>query len=137
MRDFPNARARTLAAARPESRQRRHFLTALFFGALTLMVAGLTLPAFADSLDAAKARGEVGEKRNGYVGIVVSAPSADIVRMVDDINLRRRDAYRSIAEKTAGSTLAAVEQLAGAKLIGNAASGTYVEDASGNWVRKP
>lgn len=137
MRDFPNARARTLAAARPESRQRRRFLTVLFFGALTLMVAGLTLPASADGLDAAKARGEVGEKRNGYVGIVVSAPSADIVRMVDDINLRRRDAYRSIAEKTAGSTLAAVEQLAGAKLIGNAASGTYVEDTSGNWVRKP
>jgi|GEM_PF-716824 len=117
---------------------RRTFLSMILFSAALLFAAALYVtPALADSLDAAKARGDVGEKRNGYVGIVISGPSGDLVRLVDDVNLRRRDAYRALAQKTQGATLAAVEQMAGAKLIQNAASGTYVEDGSGKWVRKP
>lgn len=131
-------KTRITRAKTAEDTSRRNFISMVLFGAALLFAAALYVtPALADSLDAAKARGDVGEKRNGYVGIVISGPSGDLVRLVDDVNLRRRDAYRALAQKTQGATLAAVEQMAGAKLIQNAASGTYVEDGSGNWVRKP
>lgn len=117
---------------------RRNFMLSFLFGTALLLAGALFIsPALANSLDEAKARGDVGEKRNGYVGIVVSGPPAELVRLVNDVNLRRRDAYRNVAQNTPGATLAAVEQMAGAKLIQNAASGTFVEDGSGNWVRKP
>lgn len=91
--------------------------------------------AYADALDNAKAAGIVGEKRDGYLGIV-SAADAATQRLVQDINLKRRDRYREIAQSTPGSTLADVEALAGAKIIGQTPAGQYVQSASGAWVRK-
>ncbi|MEP2827386.1 YdbL family protein [Parvibaculum sp.] len=92
---------------------------------------------FAADLDSAKAQGLVGEKLNGYVGLVTAAPSPDLKKMVDDINLRRRASYQAIADKTAGATLNAVEKLAAEKLISKTPSGQYVEKNPGQWVKKP
>lgn len=92
--------------------------------------------AMADALDDAKAAGLVGEKRDGYLGVVSPSAGVDVQRLVQDINLRRRDSYREIAEATPGSTLADVQVLAGAKLISITPAGQYVQDASGAWVRK-
>lgn len=86
------------------------------------------------SLQQAQAQGLVGERLDGYVGIVQSAPG--IAQLVDEVNLQRRQLYRDIARKN-NIPLNTVERLAADKAISRAASGEYVQDASGNWVRKP
>jgi len=92
--------------------------------------------AFADALDDAKAAGVVGEKRDGYLGVVSAGADASVQRLVQDINLKRRDRYREIAQATPGSTLSDVETLAGVKIISQTPAGQYVQSASGAWVRK-
>ncbi len=109
-------------------------LAASLFLALSLFV--MAPAALADGLDDAKVAGLVGEKPDGYLGVVSASAGADIQRLVQDINLRRRDSYRAIAESTPGTTLADVEVLAGAKLISKTPSGQYVQNAAGAWVRK-
>ncbi|MEQ9143556.1 MAG: YdbL family protein [Parvibaculaceae bacterium] len=118
---------------------RKLFATLTRFAASFAVVLSLALvapPASADPLDDAKAAGLVGERLDGYLGIVRPSAGADVQRLVQDINLRRRDSYRAIAEQTAGSTLSDVEILAGAKLIARTPAGQYVQNAAGEWVRK-
>ncbi len=104
--------------------------------ALVFML-GLTSAAFAMDLDSAKAQGLIGEQQNGYIGLVTTSPSTDLQRLVDDINARRRDAYKTVAAQTPGAKLNDVEKLAAAKLITRTSSGQMVQDASGKWVKKP
>jgi uncharacterized protein len=92
--------------------------------------------AFADALDDAKAAGIVGEKRDGYLGVVSGGADATVQRLVQDINLKRRDRYREIAQATPGSTLSDVEALAGSKIISQTPAGQYVQSPSGAWVQK-
>ncbi len=103
---------------------------------LALSVTLFSPAAFADALDDAKAAGIVGEKLDGYLGVVSAAADAATQRLVQDINLKRRDRYREIAQSTPGSTLADVEALAGAKIIGQTPKGQYVQNGAGEWVRK-
>lgn len=101
-----------------------------------LALIGATLaiaPAQAQSLDAARAQGLVGEQPNGYLGVVTPAPG--IEALVTSINAQRRAAYEGIARDN-GVPLAAVEQQAGQNLIDRAAPGTFIMDPSGAWVRK-
>ncbi|MEQ8281353.1 MAG: YdbL family protein [Parvibaculum sp.] len=107
--------------------------------AMLALLAGLAFaaPAFAIDLDSAKAQGLVGERQNGYVGIVTSSPTPELRQLVDDINLRRRASYQEIAARTSGASLNAVEKLAAEKLIAKTPSGQYVESASGMFVKKP
>jgi len=86
------------------------------------------------SLQDAQARGLVGEKLDGYVGVVQNAPG--VAQLVNDVNLQRRQLYRDIARKN-NIPLDTVERLAADKAINRAGSGEYVQDATGNWVRKP
>jgi uncharacterized protein YdbL (DUF1318 family) len=116
------------------SMTKRSFLSVPF---LALFFALFAVPAFAIDLDSAKAQGLVGEKLNGYIGIVTSSPTPEVKAMVDDINLRRRASYQQIANKTPGANLNAVEKLAAEKLIAKTPSGQYVEQAPGQWVKKP
>jgi uncharacterized protein YdbL (DUF1318 family) len=103
--------------------------------AILLVCLGLlAAPAAAQSLDAAKAGGQVGELPNGYLAPVGNQPP-DIQRLVDEINLRRREQYREIAAKN-NTSLAAVEKVVGEKLQARAAPGEYIADASGNWRKK-
>ncbi len=48
--------------------------------AMLALLAGLAFaaPAFAIDLDSAKAQGLVGERQNGYVGIVTSSPTPEL-----------------------------------------------------------
>ncbi|MEQ9642912.1 MAG: YdbL family protein [Alphaproteobacteria bacterium] len=102
--------------------------------ALLLGLMLFALPAAAQSLDAAKAAGQIGELPNGYLAAVGSQPAA-IQRLVDDINLKRREQYRQIAQKN-GTSLAAVEKVVGEKLQSRAKSGEFIADAGGNWRKK-
>ncbi len=92
-------------------------------------------PALALDVDSAKASGLVGERPDGYLGIVVADPSAEVKAMVDDVNGKRRAAYAEIARKN-GTKVEAVAALAGAKLVDRTPPGQWVTDASGRWLKK-
>ncbi|MAP96587.1 MAG: hypothetical protein CMK07_16750 [Ponticaulis sp.] len=112
--------------------------------AITALVAGIMLlmtpligPALAGDpiIDAAKVEGLVGEKIDGYLGIVGSAdPSVE--RKVDEINAKRRSVYASLAEKE-GQPLSVVARLTGEKLVAGEPSGRVVFDDTGSWITKP
>lgn len=93
------------------------------------------LPAAAGPLDGPKGAGQVGEQADGYAGLVTSSVPAAVRRMVEEINLKRREQYRAIAKKN-GTSLKAVEQVFGERLVGRAAPGEYIRQADGRWVRK-
>ncbi len=107
----------------------KKILSALVLGALLTLGAG----AHAQTLEQAKSSGWVGERANGYLGVVQDAPG--VRKLVDSINLQRRQQYRDIARRNATS-LDAVEAIVGQKLIERAEPGEYVENPAGGWVRK-
>ena len=112
---------------------RRMVVAALvLFSALTL--AAVT-PAAAMSLGEAKAAGLVGERPDGYLGIVASDASAEVRSLVDGINAKRRNEYRRIAQRR-GITLSQAEVVIGEQLIRRAAPGEYVMTPAGRWQRK-
>ena len=85
-------------------------------------------------IDAAIAAGEVGERIDGYLGVVGTADAAT-VRKVQDINNRRRAVYEQTA-KDNNTTVQIVAQLAGEKQIAKLEAGQFYMDASGVWQRK-
>jgi uncharacterized protein len=88
-------------------------------------------------IDAAIEAGEVGERIDGYLGVIDPA-NADpgLVRKVQDINNRRRAVYEDIARET-GTTVQVVGQLAGEKQIEEKIEdGEFFMIESGEWQRK-
>jgi uncharacterized protein YdbL (DUF1318 family) len=108
---------------------------ALLLAAVLLLAAPAFTPAFAQSLDQAKAAGQIGEQSDGYLGVADPSASAAVRQMMNDINLKRREEYRGIASKN-GTNLQAVEALSGKKLVERAAAGQSVRLPDGRWVRK-
>ena len=85
----PNQSARTFA---------RNAAFALVAGATAL--GGIAAPAFAQrdpAYASARASGEVGEKMDGYIGIV-GAETPALRRIVNDINIKRRAVYSEKAQ---------------------------------------
>jgi uncharacterized protein len=103
-------------------------------GAVLLMLCA-ALPAAAQSLDEAKAAGQVGERIDGYVGVVDASTPGDVRAMVDQVNAERRQKYAEIAAER-GTSVEAVAQIAGQKLIERAPGGQYVLGADGQWRQK-
>jgi len=101
------------------------------------LVAGLATPTSASGVDLERAKGmaAVGERIDGYVGVVIAQSSAPIEALVKRINTRRREAYELVAQKN-GTTVGAVEVIAGERLIARASRGEWVTDADGVWRRK-
>ena len=93
---------------------------------------GMSLPAIALDLDAAKREGLVGETSSGYLAAVKS--SAEVDALVADINSQRKAQYQMIAEKN-GISLQAVEARAGLKAIEKTPAGEYVNTGAG-WQKK-
>jgi uncharacterized protein YdbL (DUF1318 family) len=111
----------------------RTLLSGLGF-AIVLAVA-LAAQAGSVELEDAKSEGLVGERADGFVGIVVAKPSPEIAALVEAVNAKRRAAYQEIARRN-GTALDAVASLAGAKLVARTPKGQWVTDAQGNWSRK-
>lgn len=86
------------------------------------------------NLDAARAAGLIGERPDGLVGIV-AAPSAEVESLVKEINSRRLSQYQEIALRT-GTSLPAVQAVAGEKAIQQSPAGSFVMDGKGSWRRK-
>jgi uncharacterized protein len=100
-----------------------------------LLVLCTALPAAAQSLDEAKAEGQVGERIDGYVGVVDANASGEVRALVDEVNAERREKYAEIAAER-GTSVQAVAQIAGQKLIARAPGGEYVLGADGQWRQK-
>lgn len=101
-------------------------------GLLTVWL-GAVSPLCALTLDEAKAKGLVGEKGSGYLG-AVNSPSGEVQALITDVNQKRRQAYEEIARRN-GTSLSAVEILAGEKAVENTKAGHYVE-GPGGWKKK-
>ncbi len=109
----------------------RNISKALLIGFFALATA-----AWASPLDDAKAAGQLGEQPDGFVGIVVAAPSQAIQDLAKDINRKRNKHYAKIAKQT-GTSKGVVASQAGGKLLAKAESGHFVRNAKGKWVKKP
>ena len=109
-------------------------LTALMLALALGLILAPAGPVDAGPLDEAKAAGWVGERPDGYLGVVPGAPG-HVPGLVQDINAKRRAKYQGIAEAN-GTSLASVEAVVGEKLIARAMPGEIVMNASGQWVRK-
>jgi uncharacterized protein YdbL (DUF1318 family) len=107
----------------------------LRLGAVLFMLCLTALPVAAQSLDEAKAAGQVGERIDGYVGVVDARTPGDVRAMVDQVNAERRQKYAEIAAER-GASVEAVAQIAGQKLIARAPGGQYVLGADGQWRQK-
>ncbi|MBB3940911.1 hypothetical protein GGR39_002574 [Novosphingobium fluoreni] len=98
------------------------------------MLLGLSEPAFADrdpAYAAARSAGQVGEKTDGYLG-VVGGGSGDLRGLVDKINIQRRANYT----QRAASQNATVEEYAftqGCLLIARTAPGEKYQSPDGSW----
>ncbi|MBY9065407.1 YdbL family protein [Hyphomonas sp. WL0036] len=86
-------------------------------------------------IEAARSSGVIGERIDGYLGVVSSA-DADVTRKVQDINNRRRALYEKTASET-GTTVQQVARIAGEKqLAQRVKAGEYYMDESGTWKQK-
>lgn len=89
--------------------------------------------AYALSLDEARSSGLVGERPDGYVGVVSSTPDAE--QLASSVNAARKEEYQKIAAKN-GQAIDVVEKLAAAKIFQNIPGGTFVLGANGQWAKK-
>ena len=104
----------------------------IVLGAILWSMAG-GQPLLALTLEEAKMKGLVGEKSNGYLG-VVAAGNAEAQALASDINQKRRQAYQEIARRD-GTNLSTVETLAGEKAIEKTKPGNMIE-GPGGWIKK-
>jgi uncharacterized protein YdbL (DUF1318 family) len=111
----------------------RTFAKALAGG---LVLAGLALsaPALAQrdpAYQAARSSGQVGEKPDGYLG-VVGGQSAAVQSMVSDLNIRRRENYAQKAQEQ-GVTLQEYAITQGCILIARTQAGEKYQAPDGSW----
>ena len=97
------------------------------------LLCALAAPAFALDLDEARDRGLLGEQADGYVGVVSGGGEAS--SLAQQVNAKRRAEYAEIAKKR-GTSVDAVAQLAGQKLVERTPGGQYVRGSNGSWVKK-
>lgn len=107
---------------------KRHLCALVVTAFLIFPAVGLATP-----LDEAKAQGRVGEKLDGYLGVVTSSP--DVEDLVEKTNSQRRTMYREIAAKN-GTSLEIVETLAGKKAVDNTVVEHLIQLPSGKWTKK-
>lgn len=108
----------------------------LRWGAVCLLLLGLLAsPALAASLDEAKAQGLVGERIDGFVGVVPADAPADVEQLVQRVNAERRKKYEQVAAQR-DIPVEAVAQIAGEKLIQRAPSGQFIAGPDGRWRKK-
>jgi uncharacterized protein len=106
----------------------------LFALAAALVVGTVAAPAMAQrdpAYAAARANGTVGERTNGYLGIV-GTPNAELQRLVDDINNQRREVYATRAQAE-GATLEQYALTAGCLAIARTTPGEKYQAPDGTW----
>jgi len=87
-------------------------------------------PAYA----AARAAGQVGEKMDGYLGIV-GAPTAALKTMVDDLNIKRKAVYAQQAQAQ-HATVEEYALTAGCLAIARTVPGEKYQAPDGSWATR-
>ena len=103
---------------------------ALVFSMATLVTGVAT----AAELGQVKQAGLVGERADGFLGLVQEAVPEDVVELVASINDKRRAEYERIANAN-DLSLAEVQALAGRKAIERTNSGGWIM-RNGGWQQK-
>lgn len=101
-----------------------------------VLLALVATSAHADALDDAKASGLIGERQDGYIGLVQQDTPASVVALIAEVNAARKQRYEQIAKQN-NIPLPDVAKLAYARAVENTLSGNFFESAPGRWVRKP
>lgn len=100
-----------------------------------VMVLTAAAPAIAQGRDpayaAARAAGQVGEKMDGYLGIV-GAATPSLRALVDDINIKRKAAYAAKAQAN-NATVEEYALTSGCQLILNTQPGEKYQAPDGSW----
>ena len=108
----------------------------LAFSAAALVLTGIASPAFAQrdpAYEAARASGQVGEKMDGYLGIV-GASNSELQRVVSDINIKRRALYSQRAQAASPPvTLEEYALTAGCIAIARTEPGEKYQAPDGSW----
>ena len=105
-----------------------------FFLTAALVAATLAaFPAFAGSLQDARARGLVGETLTGYIAPVQDSAEAQAV--VAEVNAARRAEYNRIAAEN-GQTADIVGKLASEQIINGLPPGSYYKGPDGSWKKR-
>ena len=99
---------------------------------LALPVAAMSLNEAMSALGQAKASGQLGEKPDGYLGVVQPGGQAEAI--ASQINQARRAEYHRVAQKN-GISVSDVEAIAGKKAIERTPAGQIVQ-VNGKWVKK-
>ena len=99
------------------------------FTALTLLASS----SWALDLNSAKSSGLVGETSGGYLE-AVKTPNDETKKLVKSINKKRKAEYKKIAQEN-GTSLQAVEEMAGKKTMSMTNKGNFIKK-NGKWVRK-
>ena len=108
--------------------------TVLAIAAAATAIGGLATPAFAQrdpAYAAARSAGQVGERMDGYLGIVVAETPA-LRRIVNDINIQRRAVYSERAKAT-NATIEEYAFTAGCQAILATVSGEKYQAPDGSW----
>lgn len=99
---------------------------------LLLVFALWAPPAAAQSLDALRASGAVGERYDGYAEARQSSAAAT----VQQVNAKRQQIYKKRAAEQ-GISAAQVGRIYAREIMGKAPSGTFFLNENGSWTRKP
>lgn len=104
---------------------------ALGIGLAAMAIGGPALAQRDPAYERARAAGQVGEKMDGYLA-VVGASNAELQRIVNDINIKRREVYAAKA-KAANATLEEYALTAGCIAIARTAVGEKYQAPDGSW----
>ncbi len=108
--------------------------TLLATAAVVLAAGSLAAPAHAQrdpAYAAARSAGQVGEKMDGYLGIVI-AETPELRRIVNDINIKRRALYSQRAQAT-NATIEEYALTAGCQAIAATEPGEKYQAPDGSW----
>lgn len=89
----------------------------------------------APAIPLAKKAGWIGERLDGYLGLVKINAPVDIQELVSKANEEREVRYSSIAKKH-NTKRQMIETVAGRKFTAKSDMGEYIKNESGNWVQK-
>ena len=108
--------------------------TILAGAAAVMAISGITGVAYAQrdpAYAAARANGQVGEKMDGYLGIVGDS-NRDLERIVSDINIKRKAVYAEKAQ-AANATIEQYAFTSGCLLIARTTTGEKYQAPDGGW----
>jgi uncharacterized protein YdbL (DUF1318 family) len=100
---------------------------------LSIALLLVSFSSVASPLSDLKAQGIIGEKNDGYVGLVKQDSAA--AKLVAEVNEKRRQRYQQLAQQN-NVPLASIAKLAADKAKEKTKAGQYIQSSAGKWVKK-